>query len=400
MQRKLKATKRTGKRIRLVVFIAFLCILAALIYIHLNSPNFEERIAALDAARTIPDSQNAAVIYNQLLAEPNATSLGALPEFLDIKSDGLTLLNPWLEKDYPKVTAWIEEYQWLIDKLIEASQFEKCRFPIVADWYSNTRSTQLNIVRRWAFLIKRACNNDIAEGRNEDAIAKCKCLILMGDHYRQQSTTIEYLFGTAIESLGVHRIAVLIMEGRIDESHLKEIELIPLRTQDDWPSVIDRIKPVQDLVDKKWKEQLSLLGRLKYDFQYWLFGNMKNNIYEKMHFIHNRVLTSSRGIRILIALKRYKNKYSRWPEDLDEIKSMVDEYILVDPLNNGTFVYVLTDNGFTLYSKGQNNIDEGGRYTSNGQEDWLIWPPHNKISKPKQKDTDPNQSGTNAEVVK
>ncbi|GAI19174.1 unnamed protein product, partial [marine sediment metagenome] len=52
---------------------------------------------------------------------------------------------------------------------------------------------------------------------------------------------------------------------------------------------------------------------------------------------------------------------------------------LVDPFNNGPFVYKLTDDSFKLYSKGKNNTDEDGKYkrrygeASEG-DDWLIWP--------------------------
>jgi len=75
-----------------------------------------------------------------------------------------------------------------------------------------------------------------------------------------------------------------------------------------------------------------------------------------------------------MALKRYKNKYSKWPKDLDEIKSMVVEHILVDPLSSRSFVYKLTNDGFILYSKGKNNLDEGGR-KKDGADDWPIWLP-------------------------
>jgi len=275
MRGELETARIRGKRTWLAVILAFLGITGAFIFLHLNSPNVEERLATINADRAIPDSQNAAVIYNLLLEDPNVASLGYLPEFIDVNSDGQTLLQPWLEKDYPEVAAWIEEYRWLIDKLIEASHFEKCHFPLVADWYDSTRSTQLSIVRRWAFLIKRASNNDIAENRNEDAIAKCKCLIRMGEHFRQQSMLIEYLNGIAIESLGLNQMIVLIMEGNIDESHLQEIELILMRTRNNWVTAMDRIEHVEELVQWKFKEQLGLIGRLKYKLRYGLFGKKR-----------------------------------------------------------------------------------------------------------------------------
>lgn len=367
-----------GKHVWVVVIILILIVAAGFFYLFQSSPSIEERLAVIEAARAIPDSENAAVIYNQLFEDPNVASLSNIPEFINKNDDGLTLCQLWLEKDYPKIAAWIEGYQWLIDKLIEASQFEECRFPIVADWYGSTRITQLSLMRRWAFLLRRASNNDIAEGRNEEAIVKCKCLIQMGEHFRQQSMLFEYILGDAIKALGINQIVLLIMEGNIDESDLQQIELIPLQIQEDWTSVLDRIMPVEKLAEQKYKEQLSLPERLKYEFYYGL--NVKNYRYERISVVNDKILTSSRGIHILIALKRYKNNHGKWPESLDEIQSQVPSEMLIDPLSKGSFVYELTDDGFMLYSKGHNKIDEGGtNRTKNSSDDWPIWPMFNTI---------------------
>jgi hypothetical protein len=72
-------------------------------------------------------------------------------------------------------------------------------------------------------------------------------------------------------------------------------------------------------------------------------------------------------------LRHYRNKNGHWPQTLDEIKSSLSEEVLTDPQNNGLFVYKLTDDGFTLYSKGKNNIDEAGSKID-GADDWPIWP--------------------------
>ena len=76
----------------------------------------------------------------------------------------------------------------------------------------------------------------------------------------------------------------------------------------------------------------------------------------------------------MIGLRRYKNKNGHWPESLDDIKSLAPAEIFVDPVNDDSFVYKLTEENFTLYSKGKNNIDENGEY-QDGADDRLIWPP-------------------------
>jgi hypothetical protein len=95
-------------------------------------------------------------------------------------------------------------------------------------------------------------------------------------------------------------------------------------------------------------------------------------------------MAGRRGSRLLIALKRYKNKNNNWPESLDAIRPLAPEEIFIDPINNDSFVYKLTEEDFTLYSKGKNNIDEDGQYNSTWdpntfegtveEDDRLIWP--------------------------
>jgi len=73
-------------------------------------------------------------------------------------------------------------------------------------------------------------------------------------------------------------------------------------------------------------------------------------------------------LHILIALRRYRNKAGKWPESLDQIK--LSGEVLTDPHGSGAFVYRLTDDGFTLYSKGPNGIDNGGSRASGDQPIW------------------------------
>ncbi len=106
--------------------------------------------------------------------------------------------------------------------------------------------------------------------------------------------------------------------------------------------------------------------------------------YHRLHDIYLRIITDTKGTQLLIALRRYKNKNNRWPESLDDIKQLAPVEIFIDPYNNGPFVYKLTDDSFTLYSKGTNNIDENGEYDSHWPDeakpdDWLIWPPRSRI---------------------
>lgn len=95
--------------------------------------------------------------------------------------------------------------------------------------------------------------------------------------------------------------------------------------------------------------------------------------YELMLQTHKRCMADRKGTLLMIALKCYKDAHGNWPENLAEVKPLASLDIFIDSLNNGEFVYKLTDEGFTLYSKGPNGIDEEGKLNKSC-DDWMIWP--------------------------
>jgi hypothetical protein len=138
--------------------------------------------------------------------------------------------------------------------------------------------------------------------------------------------------------------------------------------------------------DFDWKKGLDIAkSRLKFNYRYLteMIAAMLQGPYHKIHDHYLRNIGQHKGSRLVIALRRYKNKHGRWPERLEDVKSLAPEGIFLDPTNNDSFVYRLTDDGFTLYSKGKNNIDENGESRTkkpDGTEtdDILIWPPKSR----------------------
>jgi hypothetical protein len=122
--------------------------------------------------------------------------------------------------------------------------------------------------------------------------------------------------------------------------------------------------------------------------------------YDGFHDIYPKRLLQRRGTRVLIALREYNIDKSRWPEDLDAIKANVPAEALIDPQNNGSFVYKLAGETFTLYSRGKNGTDNDGRrstpFTSDSslptaaEDDILFWPPQDL--KAGEEDVDPTLS--------
>ena len=162
--------KHSKKHLRLIVIIIVITVTISfglLFWLTKEHKTVDEQLAAIEAARAIPEAENAVVIYSELLTDPNVTSfLVILSDYVDDQTWNQVMTEPWRSKDYPRLAALLKEHQYAIDKLLEVDQYEECRYPIsldleqppllMMDWQVNTL--------QWASLLSFAANNDVAEG--------------------------------------------------------------------------------------------------------------------------------------------------------------------------------------------------------------------------------------------
>ena len=374
-----KTTKRKKMRICLAAIVVVLtAIIACFLWSLRNSRSVDERLAAIEAARAIPDSENAAVVYNKLMQNPNATSLLLdWPQLTSQASEELTIKEPWLSKDYPKIALWIRGKQPVIDGLLEASQFEKCRFRI------QMPQQAYRAMRSWTFLLRRVAYNDIGDGRIDDAIDKWRCLLQMGNHLRQQPLFTDHLVAIAIEAVALGPTTDLLVQGNPQEAHLRKIEALPLHTKDNWAAALEEIMPAEELAEEIYKGKMGFIERIKYVFGYAGLRSKDLDI-GKIRRQYHGLIARSRGLHVLVALRRHKNKHGRWPETLNQIRPQVPAEMFIDPFGSA-LAYNLTGDSFTLYSIGPNKLDENGK-RRNGCDDCPIWIP--KRPKKKEENTD------------
>ncbi len=381
-----------GSRIRIGRWIAVIVVVAIAscgILWKTGSSIFQsasEKLAAMDDERAIPDEQNAAIIYDQLFETHSTASLSA--SFLDTEADRLTRNEPWRSEDYPELAEWLKGHQNTLSGLLEASKRQTCWFPISSDLARfASRADRLRVVRQWTYLLARAANNDMGEGRIDAALEKHRCLFQLANHLHQQPVMLDYLVGTAVEAVALDATAVFAVEGSTTEQRLDTIESTLSPTTDNFSQDYATMMKVERLLQRR---ESSLLTRLKS----WLPGTDRPYPVNRVRQLYLRLLIGRRASRILIALRRYKNQTGNWPESLDKIQPLVPAEVLLDPSNNGSFVYKLTDEGFTLYSRGENNIDENGQYKAKDPveaDDWLIWPPRGRESESKDTGADSTQ---------
>ncbi|MGB2809342.1 MAG: hypothetical protein WBC22_16490, partial [Sedimentisphaerales bacterium] len=327
-----------------------------------------------------------------------------------------------------------------------------------------------------------AANNDLGQGRTDEALKKLITIFEMGKHHRQQPIMMDMLVGIAIEAFAVGHFKSFIVDREATELRLTVIEdsLAEIKHDwtIDWPKIIDSqklmtkdwlcsaayevnpeghirvsrdpIAPIRSQMEAFLRKETPPLtyGRKKlfkaaailtwfyipstpqraakvidgcykryyamadpafdwdkgprefsiistimsvgYNYRYLAERTvyMSEKSLYRIHVIYFRVAADNHASRLIVALRRYKNEHGRWPETLDGIKDLVSKEILIDPINGGSFIYKLTEESFTLYSKGKNNIDEGGiRDKESGADDWLIWPPGSRKTKEEKADS-------------
>ncbi len=461
---------------------------------------FDEELAALNAKYAISDNENAAKFYYELLKDYDKDEF-----YSNLSNDEAWKFpsqEPWLSKDHPKIAEWLKQHRTTIATLIKASGFEKYRFPVTLDTGPNNKwMTRLSATRRWAFLLVTAADNDLAEGRLDEAMEKYRTTLQIGKHLCQQPQKLDILVGIAIECLAINRFNGFIIRSDATAEHLKIIEESLAGIKHDWNSDLPKIIDSEKILSKKslgcfyeinpkgrirlnrdpmaewltsWKrawekskiedqqikeklvpkpyeyltywqkktiklqtllrwfflpsnpqkageiidaiyEQYYVMAAPDYDWQEketeapelvlpsvskWPRINQRRTIehlvdipeetfqiygFHKYHDQYLRYMSSRKGCKIVLALRRYKNINGHWPQNLNEIKPMITEYLLIDPINNGSFVYKRTDKDFILYSRGKNNIDENGNRTN--ADDWPIWLAYGIKGKNTRKDT-------------
>jgi len=365
----------------IIIVLGLLCLLFVIVVFVLTmpSPTLDKRIAEFEAKRKIPDSENAAMIYNKLFEDYDKNQFESVYVGFNFNDPNLTR-KAWTEKDNPKAAEWLKMQESTISELIKASEFEKCYFP--TPFESNSFSQHVGtftIFRNWNRMLILAANNDFGEGRFDTAIGKYCCSLKMAEHILQQPFTVDYLTGVGIEGLSLDRLNRHIVQTNLNERQLKEIYGFPIKTKDEWKSIWSELYQADKLYDEKQRENLTFLQRIQMtldlmEINYRNTGQIFDTSEDSIHKIYLRNLIYRRGDRILIGLRRYKNRNGQWPEKLEEVEPFIeDKEVFIDPQNNSSFVYKQTENGFTLYSKGPNNIDEGGKYDLPA-DDWVVWP--------------------------
>jgi hypothetical protein len=370
-------TKRRRRPLRWWAGVVMLAaaVLLALLWLSelLTRRSVEQQLAAIEAARAIPDQENAAIIYDRLMKDYGRSQV---PWGVVNNATDTTPKEPWLSEDNPQLATWIKGQHALIAGLLEAGRKPQCRFAITGyPEKQSLRNTLQTAMITWAFLLLRAASNDIAEDRIEPGVEKYLAAIKMGGHLAQQPVIEDGIVGLAVESWPLHRMRPFIVEGPFEQEHLEAIQAALPPIDNQWDNFSPQIREVDRLYSIK--EDADWLAWMR---RFW--QDTGEPSLERLHELYLGRLSSRRATLVLIALRHHKDKTEQWPQSLDQVRDSLPAEALVDAVNGSSFVYKLTEDVFTLYSKGQNNIDEDGQYAGRKKgspDDRLYWPPWSRV---------------------
>jgi hypothetical protein len=454
----------------------------------------DEDIVAMNAKRTIPDEQNAAVIYNKLFidygkfndvlsdndsADPNmpealkaliktigdkiaegTPKTGIYPDFWNEELDTITMTRPWSSEDYPELAEWLDSLKEPFELLKQASEIEQCVFPI-EEFDFLDKTGRRPVFKRWSQMMVRAANNHLGDNDIDSTLDKISILMKMARHQYQQPSRIDLLFGIAFEGLASSRLSPIIVNHELSDRQIEQIDNLLTLIQHDWPLDFAKLYPYEILSAKKeiCKTVYEVNSRGKTRFArdgmapvremfgdmymtpsymyrrgckigailnwFWIPSspdtaveifdkvNEKRLVEVKPNFnrskeeterillnfrylvkamidvsvgpdnktseLYLRVASHQQVGRLIVGLRRYKDAHGQWPGQLVQIKGLVDDGLFVDPVNGSDYGYELTDDGFAIYTKGENGIDEGGvigRKKEDGSktDDFTFWP--------------------------
>jgi hypothetical protein len=241
------------KRIRKLVWLGYsVILLAALIWVLLPEDDtgfvpytFDDELAALEAERTIGNAPNAAEAYNEVFDSRDKDTFDFIFPYHD--KDSKTLSAPWLSADYPRLDRWFNQNRTRLDKLIDASAIQYCRFPLSATPSQvDDQLERLSLFKRWATVLIRAANNDLAHNRLDDALYKQLAVMRMADHLYQQKTLLDMSAGLILELLAAESINQLVIDNSLKQEHLDRIAetkaIFKNDIQSDWLHILQSDK--------------------------------------------------------------------------------------------------------------------------------------------------------------
>lgn len=428
--------KRLARRVAIGAVVCF--VLAAIPWTYFNikyGRELEAELAKLKAQgmplsmaevapKAVPDDQNAAVLYQKVFkvefspgeqtAEEGIAGLSDSEE--DTIREYLRNPNPELERNV-RVLLGRPQVQKALKILREASKRPHCVFPI--NWEDGMQVVfpQYAKFREACRLVVAQAQLAAGEGNLAEALGWCEVSLRMADHVAFEPTLIGQLVSYAVRSITLRSVQRFLSEAQLTPAqaeqfahYLEQINLYdelaramigerafgldsyrrirrgalpaPLGAFDE----LVYLKNMQRAIElaalphhqAARGDQALIEERKRWPNKYTLASTIVPAL-GKCANKRDQVLAEIGLCRVVLALKAYKYEHGAYPSTLDQLRRTLDWTLPVDPFTGRSFIYRRQEEGFKLYSVGENLKDDGGVKKPKGPRAWehpeddIVW---------------------------
>ena len=371
----------------------------------------------------IPDAENAALLYEQAFSFYHTAGRDEEVKLGEIAGKDLA---EWTEEETEVIKEDLEKNQECLRLIVEAASFEKCRFDLDYAASHAIRLPHLSKMRNCARLLARDALLKAREGKTDEALESVRAGLRIGNAFLDEPILTSQLVRIAIGSLmftASQRIldeddaspAILkrlleeldIAEGRaalaralqgercfqIDmyEKVIKDPALLaqmglpgarpyspssrkafgiiyslgrPLFRRDEI-FALSIMRRMTDLSKLPYYKAKADLDKLEQDMQSPPFYRLLSTMLlpsTRSHLQEARNEVKIGLAQLALALKIYKAEEGKYPDSLSELVPDILQELPQDPFTGKDFVYKREGEGFLVYSLGENETDEGGKW--------------------------------------
>lgn len=385
-----------------------------------------EPVCAADlAGRPIPDSENAALVYEKCFAHLPKSSESpeskALADFLDPEKRAA---DPKL---WSEARSILPRYTQAIALAEKAAAMPKCRFPV--EWAKGADATfpHLSRIRALARALAAQALVDAKGGRMNEAAHHIGLICRITDSLADEPSLVSQLVRCACIRIASSKLNQLAGFGRLEETDARDLAAAIGRT--DLDTGLGRayqgervmgIMIFDDLrkgklpfgahgEERKIKqfygsaaggtwisndEYYFLLEMRRYAAdvskpyrvlrarhldsdpnvpRYALISTTILPVYSRANAARDRAIANLAGSRIFLGLLAYRDRFGSYPARLDELKTQVNWQLPEDPFSGRPFIYRRQGNGFLLYSIGYDLKDNGGIEPKPNKPADIVW---------------------------
>jgi hypothetical protein len=237
--------------------------------------------AAVQYMRFIDESENIVFSYPYSTAE-----------------DQITYSGPWEAQRFVNLSHWLDQRRGQMETLIEIAQMPLCQFEPPIDWHRyRFQQYRIKIMKAWASVLIRASHRDMAAGQLEEALKKQEAILGMARHLYAQGTLLDQAGGYYLEQAVARVLRGMIVEQRLQEPLLEQIDAAIRQTQSNW----DRNWPLILAREKKLtKNMAAMFYQMDQKGQTRITRNLGKGAHEAIGYPQYRLFGSEKLTRLAV----------------------------------------------------------------------------------------------------